>query len=126
MRGAPRIADVDDVRHRAWTLPAVSKNASWRVKVVGKTTSGKTVGSSAGAKFTVGALRVGVPNGGERILGGATWKLQTAAVYAGGRFDWPVPAVTATKTKCRVRVDLLNGATKIGSDTSSANFTILP
>jgi len=141
-------------RHYAWTPPAASKNVSYRVKVVQQSATGRTVASSVGAKFTVGALRILPPEGGERVTagavypvrwrtapgkavtggklylstdGGATWRLQTAATFTAGAFDnWTVPAATAAKTRCRVRVDLFNGAVKVGTDTSNANFTIAP
>lgn len=150
-----KLADVTEpgARHWAWTLPAVSKNVSYRVKVVQQTAAGRSVASAVGAKFTVGALRIVTPKGTERVRdslpyrvqwltapgkaatngklylstdGGATWKLQSAVVPPVGAFVWTVPTVTATKTKCRVRLDLYNGLVKVGSDTSDANFTIVP
>jgi uncharacterized protein (DUF2141 family) len=39
---------------------------------------------------------------------------------------WTVPAQTALKTACKVKVDIKNGSTLIATDMSDANFTILP
>lgn len=39
---------------------------------------------------------------------------------------WTVPAQTALKTACKVKVDIKHGTTLIATDMSDANFTILP
>ena len=59
--------------------------------------------------------------------GGTTWKEidPTASKTNTGAYDWTVPTVTTTKTKCKVKVVLKDAAgITVGSDTSDANFTI--
>ncbi len=59
--------------------------------------------------------------------GGTTWKEidPTASKTNTGAYDWTVPTVTTTKTKCKVKVVLKDAVgITVGSDTSDANFTI--
>jgi hypothetical protein len=44
-----------------------------------------------------------------------------------GSYDWTVPTVTRTKTKCKVKI-VLKGAAgeKLGTDVSDSPFTIQP
>jgi hypothetical protein len=57
--------------------------------------------------------------------GGLTWKAIGSPITANpGSYSWTVPTFTKAKTKCKVKVDLYSGATKVGSDTSDYFFTI--
>jgi hypothetical protein len=136
----------------AWKLPATNRNVPWRVKVVGLTKGGARVGSSAGRKFTVGALRVTWPDGGEQLSsgtsypvswktapgkaatggkvwfsanGGKTWSLAGSFTGDPGIYDW-TPSVAASKTVCQIRVDLFGGGRRIGADASNGSFTVNP
>ncbi len=57
---------------------------------------------------------------------GATWTLITSLAGDEVSYDWtPVPTVTTSKTKCKVKVVLkdTNGVT-LGSDSSDGYFTL--
>ena len=60
---------------------------------------------------------------------GATW-VKIATIPDGsnpGTYDWKVPNVTQSKTKCKVKVVLKNpNGDTIGSDVSNSYFTINP
>jgi photosystem II stability/assembly factor-like uncharacterized protein len=59
--------------------------------------------------------------------GGRTWNRIQALEGDPGFWDWTVPDVPKTKTKCKVKVVLkdANGKT-VGSDTSDSDFIIEP
>jgi hypothetical protein len=111
-----------------------------------------TAGKSCTATFTAyTALQVQAPNGGEDLMagqsytirwgapatmetfnilysgdGGLTWKKQ-ATQTAGNSYPWtvPVPAGSANKKKCLVKVIGYNGqGTKVATDTSDHPFVI--
>jgi len=64
-------------------------------------------------------------------LDNVNWKttdtVTTGIVAGANTYAWTPPAVTATKTTCKLRVTLRNAAnTAIGTDQSDASFTIEP
>jgi parallel beta-helix repeat protein len=127
------------------------------VKVIGYDGSDKKVGADkSDSTFTIEVLRVTSPNGGETLTGGGlhtiTWQTNVTKnpvetvklkytknggttwlpIYTltggdPGTYDWTVPDVPKTKSKCMVKVVLkdANGNT-VGKDTSDGYFTIQP
>ncbi|MBI5635000.1 MAG: SBBP repeat-containing protein [Nitrospirae bacterium] len=140
-----------------WTVPAQTANKpNSLIKVIGYNSVGGQVGiDQSNAKFLMAVVRVTSPNGGESWNKGTvhpiTWTTGTSIkpiakvnlyykydatgyklmqTYTGsnpGTHDWTLPMVTAKKTACRVKVELIyTGITAKGNDVSNANFTILP
>jgi hypothetical protein len=138
-----------------WPVPTPLENKKkCRVKVIGYSGSTK-VGSDISDTFTIEAIRLTSPNGGESILGGSwheirwvtystkrsvvkakiyctkdnglTWKLIKAVSGNPGSYNWLVPTLTNTETNCKVKVILLDQyGDIIGSDVSDVCFTIGP
>jgi C1A family cysteine protease len=137
-----------------WSAPTPSNNKKkCRVKVIGYDGSTK-VGSGISDAFTIEVIRLTSPDGGESLIGGSqheitwvtystkksvakakiyytkdnglTWKLIKTVTGNPESYNWLVPSLAITKTKCKVKVTLLdqNGYT-IGSDISNNIFTIL-
>jgi len=140
-----------------WTVPTPPKNKTkCLVKVIGYDASDKKVGADkSDSTFTIEGLRVTSPNGGETLTGGGLhtitwqtngtkkpvekvvlkytknggtkWKKIDTLTENTGSYDWTVPDVPKTKSKCLVKVLLkdANGKT-VGSDMSDGYFTIEP
>jgi hypothetical protein len=128
-----------------------------KVRVVAFDASNKKIGTDASdAPFTVEVVNVISPNGGETLTsgsmqtiswdshatvrpvaslkllftqnGGVSYKAVTASLTGNpGTFGWTIPAVTAAKTKCKVKVVLKDmTGLSVGSDLSDSFFTIAP
>lgn len=124
------------------------------MKVIGYNGSTK-VGSDISDTFTIEAIRLTSPNGGESILGGSwheirwvtystkrsvvkakiyytkdnglTWKLIKAVSGNPGSYNWLVPSLTNAKNNCKVKVILLDqDGYIIGNDVSDVCFIISP
>jgi hypothetical protein len=126
------------------------------VKVIGYDSSDKIVGTDrSDAPFTIEVLRLTTPNGGEQLTSNEpyfiTWEnnepmnpVEKVRLFfstnARGRwhrietlmgnpktYEWTVPPVKRTKTKCKVKVVLkdVSGNT-VGSNVSDGYFTINP
>jgi hypothetical protein len=137
-------------------VPVVEANKKkCRVKVIGCNSIGTPVGADISDKpFRIEVLRVTSPNGGETLtLGdtvtiqwttnktirpvaktvlkyttdGTTWKaIKTLTGNLGG-YNWTVPSVPSTKTKCKVKVILKDASgVAVGGDISDKVFTIQP
>jgi len=127
------------------------------VKVIGYDDSDVKVGADkSDAPFTIEVLKVAFPNGGETLIsdvqytitwgtnatknpvetvklkytknGGTTWlPIYTLTGENPGTYDWTVPVVPKTKSKCKVKVVLKDAkGNTVGSDTSDSSFTIEP
>jgi hypothetical protein len=138
----------------SWSVPVVSQNEKdCLVKVVGYDAGGAMITEDTSDKpFTIEAVRVTSPNGGETLKSGKKWTIkwqtnQTISPVAKavlkyttngtawnpiktltgnpGNYTWTVPAVSSTK--CKVKVILKDaGGTKVGTDISNKNFAIGP
>jgi len=140
-----------------WAVPTPPKNKTkCLVKVIGYNASGKKVAAgSSDAPFTIEVLTVTSPNGGEictsgdpytitwttngtkkpveKVVlkytknGGKKWKKIEALTENTGTYEWTVPDVPKTKSKCLVKVVLKDAkGNTVGSDTSDSSFTIEP
>jgi hypothetical protein len=138
-----------------WAVPAPLKNKTkCFVKVIGYDVSGTKVGKDkSNGPFTIEAIGVISPNGGETLYegqtwnitwrtngtaspvafdkiyytddGGATWKFITPRIDNLGYYPWEVPYVPSDKNKCKVKVVLKAAdGTTVGSDISDGFFTI--
>ena len=125
------------------------------VKVVGYDSASVKVGEDVSDNpFTIEVLRLTSPNGGETLKSATTWVIKwvtnktirpvakTVLKYttdgitwnpiktlAGnpGTYNWTVPSVLSTKTRCKVKVILKDaGGVNIGTDVSDKAFTIQP
>lgn len=133
----------------AWTVPTVN-SAQCKVKVTGYNAQGKPAGSdTTDGLFTIQAVRVTAPNGGEVLSagtdtsiawatntvrpvtkvtlsystnGGSKWTKIVDLTSNPGAYTWRIPSVGSTQ--CRIKTDLYNGTVSVGSDTSDANFTV--
>jgi hypothetical protein len=140
-----------------WTVPTPRKNKKkCLVKVIGYDDSDAKVGAdTSDAPFTIALVEVTSPSEGETLIseipytiewdtygtkrpvekvkllytknGGRTWNKIETLEGDPGFYDWLVPDVAKTKSKCLVKVVLkdANGKT-VGSDTSDGYFTIQP
>jgi len=140
-----------------WAVPTPPKNKNkCLVKVIGFNASGKKVGAdSSDAPFTIEVLTVTSPSGGEictsgdpytitwttngtkkpveKVVlkytknGGKRWKKIEALTENMGTYDWTVPDVPKTKSKCLVTVVLKDKkGNTVASDASDGYFTIEP
>jgi hypothetical protein len=140
-----------------WGVPVQKNNKSnCLVKVIGFNASGTKVGEDiSDSTFTIEVVKLTDPDGGETLTsgnlyiitwttyatknpvantklfysinGGSTWKLIKTASGNPGSYNWTVPAVTTTKTQCKVKVVLKDsGGVTVGSDVSDGCFTIQP
>ena len=140
-----------------WSVPTPTANKKQCfVKVTGYNSSGTKVGEDiSDLKFTIEVVRLNSPNGGETLKsgtvhtitwttngtvrpvakaklfysldGGTTYTLIKTLTGNPGSTNWTVPTVTATQTKCKVKVVLKDsGGVTIGQDASNKNFTITP
>jgi hypothetical protein len=140
-----------------WNVPTLSNNkTNCLVKVIGFNSSGTKVGEDiSDSTFTIEVIKVTSPDGGEiltsgnihtitwqtnatirpvanvklfrSINGGATWTLIKTLTGNPSSYNWTVPAVTTTKTQCKVKVVLKDaGGITVGSDISDGVFTIQP
>ena len=137
-----------------WTVPTFKENKTkCFVKVIGKDGSGS---DTSDGPFTIEVIRLDSPNGGATYTSGElrsiTWttnatkgdvdkvnlwytlndgakwvKITTIPGSNPGTQDWILPNVTESKTKCKVKVVLVNkNGDTIGSDVSNSYFTIEP
>ena len=137
------------------TPPRNMKNCL--VKVIGYEASGKKVGADkSNSTFAIEVLTLTSPNGGEILTsrdqhtitwitrgtkksvakvkllytknGGKKWiPTHTFKGENTGTYDWTVPDVPDTKSKCKVKVVLKDASgKKVGSDTSDSDFIIEP
>jgi len=124
-------------------------------KVIAYNASGVKVGEDiSDNKFTIEVVKVISPNGGETLksgtphtilwrtngtknpvakaelsytTGGGIWKPITTLTSNPGSYNWTVPIVPSTKTKCKVKVVLKNSSGgSLGNDVSDTVFTIQP
>ncbi len=140
-----------------WTVPTPRKNKKkCLVKVIGyDDLDAKVWADRSDATFTIEVVEVTSPNGGEILTpgsthsiewtanetkrpvakvkllytnnGGSTWNKIETLEGAPGFYDWAVPDVLKTKSKCRVKVVLKDAkGNKVGSDKSDDDFTIQP
>jgi hypothetical protein len=140
-----------------WTVPTPVKNKTkCLVKVIGYEDSDKEVGADrSDSTFTIEVVKVTWPNGGETLTsgdmptitwttyetkrdvarvilkytknGGKRWKKIETLTENTGTYDWTVPDVRKTKSKCSVKVMLKDAkGNTVGSDTSDGYFTIQP
>jgi len=149
-------SEIADTSH-AWPVPIPPKNKTkCLVKVIGYDAAGQKVGAdSSDWPFTIEVVKVTWPNGGETLTsgdiptitwttyetkkdvarvilkytknGGKKWKKIETLAENTGTYDWTVPDVPKTKTKCSVKVMLKDAkGNTVGSDTSDGYFTIEP
>jgi len=140
-----------------WTVPTPRKNKTQcLVKVIGYDDSEEKVATDeSNSAFTIAVVEVTSPNGGETLLsgtpyaiewetygtkkpvtkvvlkytknGGKTWNKIQILGGNPGLYDWTVPGVPKTKSKCKVKVVLKDAkGNTVGSDTSDGYFTIEP
>jgi hypothetical protein len=140
-----------------WHVPTLSNNkTTCLVKVMGFNSSGTKVGEDiSDSTFTIEVVKLTSPDGGEILTsgsthtitwrtnatirpvasvklfrtmnGGSTWTLIKTLTGNPGSYNWTVPAVTTTKTQCKVKVVLRDsGGVTVGSDISDGFFTIQP
>jgi hypothetical protein len=140
-----------------WTVPTPPKNKTrCLVKVVGYDASEVKVGADkSNSKFTIEVVKLTSPNGGEVLTsgdsysiiwstsetkkpvtkvilkytknGGKKWKNIDAPTENLGLYDWTVPDVPKTKSKCKVKVVLKDAkGNTVGSDASDGYFAIEP
>jgi len=140
-----------------WAVPTPPKNKTkCLVKVIGYNGSGKKVGADdSDAPFTIEILTVTSPNGGETCTSddpytitwttngtkkpvekvvlkytknaGKKWKKIDTLPEDTGTYDWTVPDVPKTKSKCLVKVVLKDKkGNTVSSDASDGYFTIQP
>jgi hypothetical protein len=138
-----------------WTVPPVQKNSTkGKVKIVGYNGSTRLGTDKSDGTFTIEALKLTYPDGGESftsgsditvtwhtydIVGqvsqvrlsysldnGATWKAFASQPLTNtGSHQVTLPPATLTKAKCKVKVVLKDDkGKKVGSDTSDGVFTI--
>jgi hypothetical protein len=138
-----------------WKVPIPWKDKrNCLLKVTGHDALGMKVGEDT-SDFTIEVVKVTSPNGGENLTSGSlhtitwktnstkrpvrkvellytknqgrTWRNITTLNGNPGTYEWKIPGVITTKTKCKVMVVLKNSIGRIlGSDKSDSYFTILP
>jgi len=127
------------------------------IKLIAYDASGEKIGKdTSDSTFTIAVVTVTSPSGGETLTSGnihtITWQtnetknpvekvkllytknggmswipIDTLKGMDPGFYDWKVPDVPKTKSKCRVKVVLKDKkGVKVGSDTSDDDFTIRP
>jgi hypothetical protein len=140
------------LKYYDWNVPTPAGNIKpCLVKVVGLTTTGKTVSSDRSRPFTIEVIRVNSPNGGETLdpgrtkvitwtahgtkrdvakvkifytlNSGATWNLIHGLDGNPGSYLWAIPPVTSNKAKVKVVLKDFQGRT-VGSDLSDHVFSI--
>jgi len=140
-----------------WPVPTPANNKTkCLVKVIGYDDSGEKVGADkSNSTFTIVVAEVTSPNGGETLTsgipytidwetygtkkpmvkvilqytknGGKKWEKITTLADNTGTYDWTVPGVPKTKSKCLVKVVLKDAkGNTVGNDTSDSYFTIQP
>ncbi len=140
-----------------WLVPLQKNNKkNCLIRVNGYGSNGLKVGQDISDQvFTIEVVKLISPNGGETwtsttghaiiwttnvtmgsvanvqlfysLNSGTTWKPITTLPGNPGTYLWTVPSVTAPKTKCKVKVVLIDAAgATIGSDISDGLFTIQP
>jgi len=140
-----------------WHVPIPWKDKrNCLLKVTGYNSLGMEVGEdTSDAPFTIEIVKVTSPNGGENLTSGSlytitwetnstkrpvrkvelfytknqghTWRKITTLNSNPGTYEWKLPGVISTKTKCKIMVVLKNSVDRIlGSDKSDRYFTILP
>jgi len=135
-----------------WTIPqAAAPKSRCRVKVVLKDAAGRTVGSDASDRyFTIGAVHVLAPDGGETLTTGDVASVSWVAADAADTFDlhyslnkgrtwkpiatgvavspyaWTVPALARNSSQCLVRVTGFRSSNgrRVGVDVSDRTFTV--
>jgi hypothetical protein len=138
-------------------IPVLTANKkTCLMQVIGYDSNSVKVGEDISDKpFTIEVARVTSPNGGETlksgntwtikwvtnktvrpvaktvlkytINGGTTWKaIKTLTGNLGG-YNWTVPSVLSTKTRCKIKVILKDASgVNVGADVSNKVFTIQP
>ncbi len=140
-----------------WEVPVVPVNKKkCRAEVIGYDSNGVLVGGDMSDKpFTIEVVGVISPNGGETLKSGATSTVRwithktirpvakTVLKYTinGGTtcktiktltgnpesYNWTIPSVPSTKSKCKVKVILKDASgVNVGTDVSDKVFTIQP
>jgi hypothetical protein len=138
-----------------WWVPLQMNNKkNCLIRVTGFDSNGVKVGQDKSDQvFTIEVVKLMLPNGGETwtsttdhaiiwttnetkgdvakvklfytLNGGTTWKPIITLAGNPGTYVWTVPSVTAPKTKCKVKVLLINAlGAPIGNDISDGFFTI--
>jgi hypothetical protein len=147
-------SEIADTSH-GWPVPIPPKNKTeCRVKVIGYDALAKKIGADRSDwAFTIEVVKVTYPNGGELLTsgdmptitwtthetkkpvekvvlkytknGGKRWKKIETLTENTGTYDWTVPHVPKTKSKCLLKVVLKEGkGNTVASDTSDGYFTI--
>jgi hypothetical protein len=140
-----------------WKVPTpVYNKPKCLVKITGYNISGIQVAEDVSdSTFKIEVVRLTSPNGGETLISGtvhtitwltngtirlvamtglyytdnsgSTWKLITTLEGNPGSYTWTIPSVTSKKTRCKVKVVLIDKNEKIvGRDSSNKYFTIKP
>jgi hypothetical protein len=140
-----------------WRVAAPAGNMTrCSVKVNAFDKSGLQLGTDRSDKlFSIEVVRLISPNGGEIVKsgttsaitwqtnetarpvgdvklyystnGGVTWKLINTLGGNPGSYFWTVPSVSKAMNRCRIKLELKDGAAKtIGTDSSDGYFTIEP
>jgi hypothetical protein len=140
----------------SWTLPKLSTpRKKCFVRVAALNTSNVNIGSdTSDAPFTIEAVRLISPNGGETLTSdepfdirwtlnevkkpvdhvelsyslddGSSWTLIEKVHGNPSIYTWSVPPVTAPQTGCRIKLILKDTKGTVGSDVSDHTFTIQP
>lgn len=141
----------------AWVVPVFRNNKPRaKVRIIAyKSSSARGRTDTSDAPFAIEVLRLDAPNGGEdltsgtqgtiswtahstlrpvakvklqyTINGGSTWK--SIATFTGNpaSYAWTVPAVSSSKSNCKVRVVLQDASgNSLGKDDSNTTFTVHP
>ncbi len=140
-----------------WDVPLMPGNKTKaKVRITAYNGSHSKTGTDVSdGPFTIEVVHLGAPDGGETWHsgstatitwetnatvrpvasvkvqytrdGGTTWKVAGTTSGNPGTLDWTVPAVPAAKTRCKVKVILLDSAgLSVGKDLGDDWFTIAP
>jgi hypothetical protein len=145
-------------RSYPWTVPKpIGNKKKCLAKVIGYNSAGVRLGADkSNAPFTIEVVKITLPNGGESLKSGTSYKitwatngtkasvskvrlyytkdrgtkwLQIPAKITSnpGYYDWMVSTVRTVKVNCKVKVALLDASgNSLGSDVSDGYFTITP
>jgi hypothetical protein len=140
----------------SWAVPTpVANRTRCRVRVRAYDAGGLLLGADRSDRtFTIEVVRLVTPNGGEVVIGGsaypvtwetnataatvtatriqrsfdggATWRTVTVLGGNPGAYTWVVPDPGRVRAEARLRVQLLAGTRRVGSDASDLVFYVRP